>query len=94
MGRGSRTPRTLLAQERQRARLSQEQLAEQTGVSLRTLQRLERGELDNPPVRYLVNCAIVLGVSLEAVMQPEWSGWTAFPGGPSAPPAGAADTTE
>lgn len=54
-------------------------MAERTGIPLRTYQRLEAGMIPNPPIRYLVNCAIVLEVELEAVCEPEWLRWTQFP---------------
>ena len=31
------------------------------GISLPTYRRLERGQTPNPPLRYLVNCALALG---------------------------------
>jgi transcriptional regulator with XRE-family HTH domain len=61
--------------ERRQARLSQRVLAERAGLSLRTLQRIERLEIDNPPVRYLTNCAIVLGCELEDLIEPAWREW-------------------
>ena len=48
------------------------------GISLRTLQRIERLEVDNPPVRYLANCAIVLGCELDDLIEPEWREWKEF----------------
>jgi transcriptional regulator with XRE-family HTH domain len=61
--------------ERRQAGLSQRALAERAGLSLRTLQRIERLEIDNPPVRYLTNCAIVLGCELEDLIEPAWREW-------------------
>ena len=57
--------RSRLYERRTAAGVSQRRLAEATGISLRTLQRIERLEVDNPPIRYLTNCAIVLGCELE-----------------------------
>jgi DNA-binding Xre family transcriptional regulator len=54
------------------ADVSQRRLAELTGISLRTLQRIERLEVDNPPIRYLANYAIVLGCEREDLIEPEW----------------------
>jgi len=42
---------------------------------LRTLQRVERLEIDNPPIRYLTNCAIALGCELEDLIEPAWREW-------------------
>jgi transcriptional regulator with XRE-family HTH domain len=64
--------RSRLLERRKAASLSQRQLAEQAGLSLRTLQRIERLEIDNPPIRYLTNCAIVLGCALEDLIEPAW----------------------
>jgi transcriptional regulator with XRE-family HTH domain len=50
--------------------LSQRRLAAKTGLSLRTLQRVEPLEMDNPRIRYLANCAIVLGCVLEDLIEP------------------------
>lgn len=50
-------------------------MAALTGMSLRTYQRLENGEVDNPPLRYLVNCAIVFGVDWLELVEDEWLEW-------------------
>ena len=65
---------------RERANLTQEQMSKETGIPLRTYQRLEAGGLYNPPIRYLVNCAVVHGVSLSEVCEPEWLDWTVVAG--------------
>jgi transcriptional regulator with XRE-family HTH domain len=70
-----------LHERRQGARLSQRELAKRSGISLRTLQRIERLEVDNPPIRYLANCAIVLGCELEDLIEPGWREWKAFRAG-------------
>jgi transcriptional regulator with XRE-family HTH domain len=70
--------RSRLHERRKAAGLSQRRLAETTGISLRTLQRIERLEVDNPPIRYLANCAIVLGCELEDLIEPAWRGWKEF----------------
>jgi transcriptional regulator with XRE-family HTH domain len=67
-----------LRERRRAAGLTQRALSERTGISLRTLQRIERLEVDNPPIRYLANCAIVLGCELEDLIEPEWRGWKTF----------------
>jgi transcriptional regulator with XRE-family HTH domain len=67
--------RSRLHERRQAAGLSQRSLAERAGLSLRTLQRIERLEVDNPPIRYLTNCAIVLGCELEDLIEPAWRKW-------------------
>jgi transcriptional regulator with XRE-family HTH domain len=70
--------RTRLARLRVQRRISQTWLAQATGISPRTLQRLEAGHIDNPPLRYLVNCAMALGVGLDEVIEDEWREWKAF----------------
>jgi DNA-binding XRE family transcriptional regulator len=74
-------PRTRLAELRSKRTpvIKQERMAELTGIPLRTYQRLEVGKIMNPPIRYLVNCALVLEVDLESVCEPEWLRWTDFP---------------
>lgn len=58
--------------------LTQKWMSERTGIPLRTYRRLESGELANPPLRYLVNCAIVLNVPLADVCEDDWLRWTPF----------------
>lgn len=58
--------------------VTQEELAEALGISVPTYRRIERGETDNPPLRYLVNCALALGVELDAVVEEEWRTWKVF----------------
>lgn len=52
--------------------LTQHELADRAGLSLRTLQRLERLEVANPPVRHLIACAEALNVPLSDVLEPSW----------------------
>lgn len=66
---------TRLAQQRLRRGLTQQELATATGLSLSMVRRLERGETRNPPLRYLVNCAIALGVKLDQILEDEWLEW-------------------
>jgi transcriptional regulator with XRE-family HTH domain len=68
-------PDTLLARARLSRGVTQEELAEAIGVSTPTLRRLERNEVENPKLRHLVNCAIALGVDLDAILEPEWLKW-------------------
>lgn len=55
--------------------MTQEELADAIGVSAPTLRRLERGEVENPKLRHLVNCAIALGVKLDDMLEDEWLEW-------------------
>lgn len=72
------SPRTQLAALRQKRGVSQQDMSWATGLSVATYQRLERGEITNPPLRYLVNCAIALEVDLDQVIEAEWRQWHAF----------------
>lgn len=74
-----KTPaKTKLSARRQAAGLSQVELAEKTGLALRTVQRIDQGRMSNPPVRYLSNLALALGCELEEICEDEWLGWTVF----------------
>ena len=55
--------------------MSQDELATASGISIATLRRLERGTVENPPLRYLTNSAIVLGCQLEDLIEDEWRAW-------------------
>ena len=68
--------------------LRQDELAVQAGISVATLRRLERGEIDNPPLRYLQNLAIVMGVTLDRLIEPEWTQWWPRPGAEEPPGPG------
>jgi len=67
--------KTRLREVRDALGFNQDEAALRTGLSLRTYQRLEAGELENPPIRHLTNCALGFGVELEEVCQPEWLAW-------------------
>lgn len=52
--------------------------------------RLEKGRALNPGLRDLTNCAIVLGVALEDLIEDDWRDWSASRAGSSLqPPTGA-----
>lgn len=44
-------------------------------LSRATYRKLEQGLIANPPIRYLTNCAIVLGCQLEDLIEDEWRAW-------------------
>jgi transcriptional regulator with XRE-family HTH domain len=54
------------------------QLASATGISIATIRRLERNEIEHPSVRMLSNCAKVLEVELEDLVEDEWREWFVF----------------
>lgn len=71
---------TKLARRRLKARYTQKEMAQLTGMSLMTYRRIERAELDNPPLRHLVNCLWVLRVRLPDtrfgdILEPQWLDW-------------------
>lgn len=78
------SPHTRLAALRIAKGVSQSQLAEWTGLSRSTIQRLEAGEMQNPPVRYLTNCALALGAELADVIETGWREWMPFDPAPRA----------
>ena len=51
-------------------------MARRTRIKPQTYWRLERGLTENPPIRYLVNCAAVLECRLEDVCEGTWLAWT------------------
>jgi len=66
-------PATWLARYRRAAAVDQPELASVTGISERTLQRLEAGQVTNPPIRYLVSCAMALGLDdWHLLLEDEW----------------------
>jgi transcriptional regulator with XRE-family HTH domain len=69
---------TKLARARMGRGVTQEELAEAIGISVVTYRRLERGRMDNPPLRYLQNAALALGVDLAAIWEDEWREWKVF----------------
>ena len=84
-----RKPQTKIAARRHQIHLPQKQLSDRSGISLRTIQRLERGEVENPPIRYLVNLAMVLDCQVTDICEDEWLEWTALDGSaPKPPPKG------
>lgn len=66
--------------------VTQQELADATGLSLATVYRLESGQVRNPKVRDLANCALALGLELDDVIEDEWREWTNLDGKHPAPP--------
>lgn len=67
--------KTKLALWRERRGVTQEELARATGLSTSVYWRLENGRYDNPPLRYLMNCALALGCELTDLIEDEWRQW-------------------
>jgi transcriptional regulator with XRE-family HTH domain len=67
--------------------VTQEELADAIGISEPTYRRLERGQMSNPPLGYLVNAAHALGVDLQDLIEDEWRSWHRFREDRPGPPA-------
>lgn len=80
-------PETKLAHARMSRGVTQEELARAVGISVPTYRRLERGDVRNPKLGHLMNCAIALGVELDALIEDEWREWLPFDARAAAPPA-------
>jgi transcriptional regulator with XRE-family HTH domain len=79
-------PETKLAHARISRGVTQEDLARAVGISVPTYRRLERGDVRNPKLGQLVNCAIALGVELDTLIEDEWREWLTFDARAAAPP--------
>lgn len=79
-------PETKLAHARMSRGVTQEELAGAVGISVPTYRRLERGDVRNPKLGHLMNCALALGVELDALIEDEWREWMAFDARAPAPP--------
>jgi transcriptional regulator with XRE-family HTH domain len=66
------TTATKIARRRVELDVSREALAEATGISLKTLQRIECGESTNPTVRQLYAIAVALGSTPSALVEEGW----------------------
>jgi transcriptional regulator with XRE-family HTH domain len=78
--------RTPLAEWRVKRGMTQRELWQAAGVSRTVYLKLERGDYQDPPLRRLNNCALVLGVELDELIQPEWREWWRPLKGDPAPP--------
>jgi transcriptional regulator with XRE-family HTH domain len=77
---------TRLAEWRLRRGLTQRQMSELTGLSPASYWRLERGQVTNPPIRYLVNCAIVLRCDWTDLLEEQYVQWLPLGTGGRTPP--------
>ena len=58
--------------------LSQPQMVQFTGIPISSYQRLEEGNYVRFPYQQLRNCATVLGVELDELIEDRFKGWTVF----------------
>lgn len=56
-----------------------------TGISIASYARLERGLIRNPPLGWLVNAGIVLGLYFEDLLEEEMTDWHPLAGVQEAP---------
>lgn len=75
-----------IARLRVKQGLTQAELAAQIGISATTITRLERTLIDNPPLGWLVNAALALGVELEDVIDGWMLNWHTTTAAPEPPP--------
>lgn len=80
--------RSELAKARIRRGLYQHELAVATGISIASYRRLERGELRSPPLWWFVNCAHVLNVKLETILDRYQRDWHPTRSAPRPPTSG------
>ncbi len=80
--------RTKLANWRVWRNVSQREMSEATGIPIASYRRLERGQLDNPPLRWLVNCQLALDLpQIDDLIDDEWETFKQLhPDGPREPP--------
>lgn len=62
-------------------------MSQLTGIPVASYRRLERGQVENPPLRHLVNCALVLRVPVAEVIEDRWLKWLALSDDATAPPS-------
>jgi DNA-binding XRE family transcriptional regulator len=65
---------TAFARVRKGRSVKQVTLAHQTGISIRTIQRLEKGDLDNPGIKTVATLARAMQATVDEVSEPEWRG--------------------
>lgn len=73
------TSQTRLGRMRVEAGLTQTDMAERTGLSASEYWRLEHNRSPHAVnLRALVNCALVLGVAVDELIEDEWREWYPF----------------
>lgn len=79
-------PRTKLATWRLKRGASQPDMVRDTGIPMSTYQRIEAGSYDRLPWQQLYNCAIVLDVEVDELIEDRFKRWTVFDAGAKRPP--------
>jgi transcriptional regulator with XRE-family HTH domain len=84
--RGKRTKvRTKLAEVRLERGLSQKEMAMMTGIPIATYRRLERGQITNPPIGYLINSSTILDWPWWELVEEDWVEWHPMKDAPDPP---------
>jgi hypothetical protein len=50
-------------------------MSARTGIKLGSYRKLERGKVKNPPLRWIINCSIVLDCYFGDIWEPSWNEW-------------------
>lgn len=79
-------PKTKLAEWRLKRGVSQPDMVRDTGIPISTYQRIETGTYDRLPYQQLYNCALVLGVDVDELIDERFKRWTTFHPKAKAPP--------
>jgi transcriptional regulator with XRE-family HTH domain len=79
-------PRTKLAEWRLERHATQADMVRDTGIPISTYQRIEAGEYDRLPYQQLYNCALVLDVPVEDLIDERFKRWTTYHPSAKKPP--------
>lgn len=79
-------PRTKLAKWRLERGASQPGMVRDTGIPMSTYQRIEAGDYERLPYQALYNCALVLQVGIDELIDDRFKRWTVFHSGAEQPP--------
>lgn len=85
-GSQQKPPRTKLAARRLERDATQLDMSKDTGISLKHYQRLEVGNYQQVPYAQLVNCARVLEVEVEDLIEDKFKNWNVFSADAKEPP--------
>lgn len=79
-------PKTKLAAWRIKRGATQPEMVRDTGIPISSYQRYEAGDYVRLPYQQLVNCAIVLEVTLDELIEDRFKRWTVFDADARRPP--------
>lgn len=84
--------RTRIGYWRAQRGMTQREAWEAAGLTRSTYKALERGDMQHPPLRVLVNLALVFDVAFEELLEDDWKRWTVFDAAAPGPPDRACQT--